>query len=529
MFKDKNNNNDPEKDANINTDADKKSENTDEEDILQAESKPKTKKTAFYKKRSFKFGSMATAFSAIFIAIIIFLNVGLTVLSSKYPLSLDLTSSKSYQLSSETLKFLNSKVKQPITIKMFATQSQMEGADKQYFGGAIRLIQQYPEHSSKISIQYIDIEKNPTSAAAYPNENIAQGDVVLSTTSSDGKEHYKVLSSSDLTVTETDSSTYQQTVVGNKAEQAIDSAIDYVTSNVHPTIIFTSGHDEKDSSGYQSLLKSANYNVTTTNIAAKDINKSASAIVIADPQSDFTASEIDKIDKFLKNDGKYGKNIFIYLDPQVDLPKIEEYVSEWGVKVEKGVVYDNTNSISSVYNPLASGVDSDITGISSTTNIPTVASLARPLTILFDSKDNRTVKSVITTGESSQLQTDLSAGTASSDKKGPFNVMTLSTWSSSDGAGTTYKSNMVVSGSFEILDQNILNQTNLNNSKVLLGLSNKLMGKQSSISVISKYNATAKLSLTTAQRSVAFVILVVIIPIAILTIGLIQWLRRRHL
>ena len=96
---------------------------------------------------------------------------------------------------------------------------------------------------------------------AYSNESIAQGDVVVSTTGQNGKEVYKYISGQDLLVITTDQTTGNQTVAGNQAEQQIDTALDYVTSTNHPTILFTTGHGEQDSTAFQSLLKTGNYNV----------------------------------------------------------------------------------------------------------------------------------------------------------------------------------------------------------------------------------------------------------------------------
>lgn len=489
--------------------------------------KAKKSKLSFTKKRSFKFGSMATAFTAVFVAIVILLNIGLTIIAQKYPISIDLTKSKDFNLSSETVEYVK-KVNQPITIKVFATKSQMESSS--YFVNPIKIIEQYPQYNSNISIQYIDYDKNPTSVAAYKNETISQGDIVVTTTGSDNVQHYKHISSSDLLETQYDSSTYQTQVVGNKAEQQIDNAIDYVTSTNLPTILFTQGHDEASSSDYQSLLKGGNFNVNTVNTTSSDIDADASAIAIVAPQADFSAAEIDKIDKFLKNDGKFGKNILIFLDPRCpSLPNLEEYISEWGVKVGNGAIYDNTNSFdNSVFDPIASTVDTDVAGDNISTDIGTDIRIARPLTVLFDSKDSREVKSVIETDSTSKLMEDLTGSTSSSDKSGPFTVMTKSTWSSS-GSSTLTKSNMIVSGSYEMLDAELLNASNKNNSRILLGIANTLMEKQSTITVSSKYNESASLSMTKVQRSLISIIFIVIIPLAILIIGLVTWLRRRHL
>lgn len=482
------------------------------------------KRTPVFKRRSFKYGSVATAFTAIVVAVVVLLNVGLSVLSSKVSLSLDLTKNHDYGLSSTTLNYLKN-LKQPIKIKVFATKAQMEGISD--LTTPTKIMEQYPLKSNKVTLEFIDYDKNPTAVAQYADESIQQGDIIVSTTDSSNKEHYKKLGYSDLLVQSTDESTQQTVTTGNKAEQQIDSAIDYVTSTNNPTILVTQGHSEADSSSLQSLLKTGNYNIKTVNIATTAIDESASGIAIVAPQNDFTSQEISSLDKFLKNGGKYGKSVYIFFDPRLkSLPNLEEYASEWGIQVGSGAVYDKTNSFdNSSFNPAASDVDTSVVGNIST-DVGTDVRITRPLTLLFDSKDVRTTKAVITTGDTSALLTNLSGSTSSSDKKGPFTVMALATWSSSDGAS---KSNMVVSGSYEITDSDLLAATNKNNSKVLLGIVNNLNNKKSSISIASKASDSAQLSLTTAQRSIISILFMIVIPLAVLGIGLAQWLRRRHL
>lgn len=500
---------------------------TEAKDSAQQEAeKVKKPKFEFTKKRSFKFGSMATAFTAVFVAIVILVNVGLTVITQKYPISIDLTQDKNYNLSQETIEYIK-KVDTPITIKIFATKAQLESYTDLI--GPAKIIEQYPQYNNKISLEFIDYDKNPTAVAQYQNENISQGDIVVTARDANNSEHYKHLSIDDLLITEYDSS-YNRQVVGNKAEQQIDNAIDYVTSEDLPKILFTQGHDEAGYSDYQSLLKDANYSVDTVNTTSSDIDEDADALVIVAPSADFSDSEIDKIDKFLKNDGKFGKNIFVFLDPRCpSLPNLEDYLTEWGVKVESGAIYDTTNSYSeNIFDVIASKVDTDVVGDNVSTDIGTDVRIARPLTILFDSKDARKVTSVIETGDTSQLLEDLSGTTSSSDKKGPYTVMTLSTWSSTSSSTLT-KSNMIVSGSYEMLNGALLNASNRNNSKVLLGINNKLMEKEATITVPSKYNDSTSLSITRVQRSVIFMLFVIIIPLALLITGLVIWLRRRHL
>lgn len=487
-------------------------------------------KLPFYKKRGFKYGSLATAFTAIFVAIVVLLNVGLSVLSARYPISVDLTASHDYGISAATIKYVQT-VKTPITIKIFATQDTMQntGYMSGTLAGATRVIEQYHKYNDKINVQFIDYEKNPTAAAAYPNESIQQGDVVVSATVN-GKERYKHLSmQSDIILSSTDSSTYQTTYQGNQAEQQIDNAINYVTSENLPTVQIVSGHNES-SSDFASLLTSNNFKTATVNTTTGKLDANAAAVAIVYPTVDFTSAEITKLDAFLKNGGNYGKTAFIFFDPQqIKLPNLEEYCSEWGIKVGTGLLYDQTNSLDNQVADIAcTNVDTSVTG-SIQSSIATDVAIARPLTLLFSSKDVRTAKAVITTPETTQLHPSVTGSASSSDPKAAYVVMALATWSQGSSTTTVQKSNLLVSGSSSIAASGLVSQSNKNNGRVLAGIANTLMNKAASVTVNSKYTTSSTLTLTAAARVAVIVIFLVLVPLLLLVLGVAQFLRRRHL
>lgn len=484
--------------------------------------KTDSKKLSFTKKRSFRYGSMATAFTAIFIAIVLLLNIGITIIGQKFLLSADLTKTNDFGITSESIKYIQDTVKSPITIKVFSTKGAYDSIT--YLTQVGKILEQFSKHNNNISISYIDYDKNPTAAAAYADENIVQYDIVVSNTVN-GKERYKHISYNDFFLTQTDSSTNEQTIVGNKVEQEIDSAIDYVTNEKMPTIVFTSGHNEQASTDLQGLYKQGNFNVKTINTASEEIGADYDTVVIVAPSADFSDDEITKLDKFLDNGGKYGKNCLIFLDPRLkELKNLEEFMSEWGIKAETGAVYNNTNNFNnSIVDVMSDTINSDFAG-KIPTDIKTDIRLSRPLTALYENKGAKTTANVITADSNSQLIKDLNKNVASSDPKGAYVTVMASTM-----AGESAKSTMVVSGSYEMTLSDQINASNKSNSKVLLGVANTLMQKTPTIQVDSKYTDTSTLSLTTVQRAAIFVIFIILIPVAILIFGLVKWLRRRHL
>jgi ABC-type uncharacterized transport system involved in gliding motility auxiliary subunit len=118
---------------------------------------------------------------------------------------------------------------------------------------------------------------------------------------------------------------------------------------------------------------------------------------------------------------------------------------------------------------------------------------------------------------------------SSSDKKGPFVVLAKSSNAVIYNNGFV-ASNVLVSGSTDAFNvSDLLSSTTFTNSDVMLDSVNSLVGFTSPINVEAKTTDSTQLNISAAQQQVMVAIFIYAIPIAILLIGLIVWLRRRHL
>lgn len=485
------------------------------------EEQPKTEpsKTSLLKKRSFRYGSMATVFTVVFIAAVVLVNVVLTAIGGRVNLGIDLTSNQTYSLTGETKNYLKT-LNQDVTITVLATEKlYLQSSD--YTATALKIMQQFPRASSRVSIKFVDLESNPTYASKYSGESLATGDIIVSAGS-----RYKVISSNSLFTTSTDSSTGSTSVTGYQVESQIDSALQYVGTSNLPKVVFTSGHNEADSTGLQTLMKNNNYTISTQNLSTYEIPAGISTLAIVYPQTDFTPAEINKIDAFLTNGKKYGKNLLVFFDPrQTTLPNLENYVKEWGIEVGKGAIYDTSGY--STFEPLASSLDSTVI-THTTTAVHTDLIDSRPLTLLFDSKDIRTTTSLVSTASTARWWNPSSIKdtfkSSASDKYGPFTVLALGT-----KQGDNVSSNVLVSGSTDMANSTLLQRTDLNNDKVMIDSINYISGIKSTFNITSKDTTAAALNLTTPQTNAFVVIFVVALPLAMLVTGLVIWLRRRHL
>ena len=479
---------------------------------------------------------MATVFTVVFIAIVVLLNVLVSFLSDKYPLSIDLTSNQSYKLSAKSIQYVKT-IKDKVSITVLADESAYLSSSE--YAPCAKIMEQYPKYNSNISISFVNLTKNPTFQSNYAKETLETGDIIVASGSK-----YKHIAINDLLQSSTDQSTGQNQVTGDQTEQQLDSALQYLTTTNLPTVMFTTGHSEPSSTdssdteaaGLQALLTKNNYKIETKDIATDGIDKDASAVVIVDPKADFSAAEIKALDEYLNNGGKMGKNLYVFYDPQQgSLPNLEAYTKEWGIQVEKGVVYDETNAVGNVFQPIESSVDSDTFG-SLPNNMHVDLATSRPLTLLFSSKGSKSTTSLVSTESTSRLwdqgtvtvQAAQNFQPSSSDKKGPFTVMAKSVIEGvSDN--NSVKSTVVVSGTSAILDQTLLSESNLTNADLVLNMFNNLGGFKSSINIVSKSRTSQTLNLTSGQITTMEIFFFVILPLAVLAVGLAVWLRRRHL
>lgn len=491
----------------------------------------KWKAPAFVHQRSFRYGSAAAAFTAIVIVAVILINVLVTALSARFPLSLDMTSNQRNDLSAKSVSYIQ-KIHQDIDIDILADRSTYANATN--YNQCLLIMEQYAQHNSRIHINFINLDKNPTFASKYSKETLSDGDIIVASGS-----NYKHIASSDLLTTSSDSTTGSSTVTGNDTEQQIDTAIAYVTAKTLPTIMVSSGHNESDSSALTSLLQKNNYQIETKNISTDGIDENAKMIIVNAPSADFTAAEITKLNDYLTNGGKYGRTVFLTFDPQeTSLPNLEGFAKQWGITVGTGVVYDTTNRYQdSYFNVLEGSTDSNYVG-NLQSGLHAYLSVCRPLTLTSSdssSTNGITTDSIVSTESTSKLwnpgtissTTAASFQPSSSDKPGPFTVLGVATKSATSGSETV-KSNVLALGSTNFFNSSVLAESSLTNSTILLNTFSNVIGFNPGITVESKDLTTQSLTITATQAVAIIIVFLFIVPIVVLAIGLFTWLRRRH-
>ena len=110
-------------------------------------------------KRKLKYGSLSTAITIVFIAIVVIVNLNISSLSDKYSIKLDLTDNKIFEISQDTIDYI-SKIDKDVDIEVMADEYLFEVSGTHYKQVA-EVIKKYVQYSDHIIVEFLDMDKNP--------------------------------------------------------------------------------------------------------------------------------------------------------------------------------------------------------------------------------------------------------------------------------------------------------------------------------------------------------------------------------
>ena len=506
----------------------------EKEDGPAAELAPKKKKKpSFFRSEKFKHGSTATVFTAGFIAVVILLNVIVGILGERFPsVNLDMTKSGSNSLSADALKIVQG-VKTPVDITICASkqdcQSSMVTGGGDY-AEVSRLFEEAAERNAKITLSYEDLDKNPTFAQQYKSDNLTAGDVIVHT----GKR-YRVLTSTDLFTSQTDSNTYATTYYSN-VDASLASALNYVTSAVVPVAAFDTGHSEKmDPAGYKKILSGASFETKDFNLLTDQIPDGTRLLVLGCPASDYTDAELEKIEKYLTDASKaYDRTVLVsYSAGEGNLSKLDAYLAEWGLSAEgdKAIVEsDGSKYVSNGLNFFAEVQSTPDLGGGSASYQYLLTPSACPVSIKSEGLSGKTTYALVKSSETAAL---IKTGeNAPSSDKAAQTVVALSQSSVKNG-DTTYHANMILSGSAMLFSSQITGTSAFSNGAYLTTLSKYATGtSQTATDVVTTQRQLYAPDITISENGIrwlGFGVFTILFPLAVAVAGIVVYRRRRTL
>lgn len=467
-------------------------------------------------KKHIKNGSYSMAMAAIFIVIVVVINMIVGAIPSKYS-QIDVSSSKLYTIGDETKKVLKA-LDKDVTIYQIA----QSGSEDDTISN---LLKRYEDESKHIKVEIKDPVVNPKFASEYTKDDLAANSLIVVC-----GDRNKVISYNDMYSTSVDYNTWQQTTTGFDGEGQITSAIGYVTSEDLPIMYTLSGHGEKDlDSSFKEDIQKANIDIKELNLLTEGkVPDDADCLMIVSPTSDISEEEKTEILDYLEAGGK----AMIFSDyTQDDLPNFDAVLANYGVKRAEGIVFEGDSQHYGMQMPyyLVPTVNStDASSETASAGSYVLAPYAQGIQKTDDVRDTVTIDSILTTSDQAYSKTNMQSSQIEKeddDVNGPFDLGVAITEKLDDDKETQ----IVYYSTANLMESQVNQMVSGGNEKLLLESLSWMTSTDESSSVSISSKSLQSTSLTVTDYDAAFwkICTIGLIPGVFLVAGFLIWLRRR--
>lgn len=506
------------------------------------EKKPKKKKkfslARELRKEKYKRGGLATILTVVFVAVVVVVNILVGLLSDRFPsMNVDLTAQKLNTLSEQAQEVADG-ITEETEIYLIGSEDFYRKNENQYytsygveFSQVANLADKLAESNSLISAEFIDPDLNPQFISEYADEDLTSGCVLVKSA-----RRYKALSPMDLFNVTRDSDTYEYKVYTN-VDSCLAGALEIVNMEKVPVIAIATGHTEAldgNLTEFTNMMERQNYEVKEFNVFSEEIPENTAVVFIPTPMEDYTEGEVEKIRQFLL-DTQRAEDIGVLMScypTQGDTPNLDRLLEEWGVKVEEGVVAESDPNRVATYDEsfiLADKTDAPIDGDFN----QLVAAYSCPLTVLFTGNGDVGVQELWTTADTSYVITENTTEEEIADPNTEKHVVATLSMAYQKVDGDNYQRSLSVFGSSMTFTDAFVSSSAFGNGSYLEDLFRYMTGTGgSSVTVYTNPVQTNTLDISMSAGLITTIglgIFTIGLPLAILIMGLVVFLKRRHL
>jgi len=476
----------------------------------------KSFKSAF-KTAAFKKGTYSFVLSALALVICIVFNMILGSLPSTVT-QIDVSGAQLFTISEQTKQICEG-IEIPVGLYLITPDGTVDN-------NISNLLDRFGDLSDELTIQQIDPEKKPEFISQYTSSSMNSNSVLVVS-----EKRHTVVDYYDIYVVEYDYdySSGQQYVsdLTFEGEQALSSAIHYVTTDDLPVVYALSGHGETG------LSSAMNTYVERENVTRKSLNLiseggvpgDCDCIVIIAPSTDLATAELEMLIEYMEN----GGNMIIITDYQegTDMTNFNQLANYYGLQMEEGIVIEgnagyyyyypywllpelSTHTVAyPIYSAGSYVMLGAAQGMTETTH-----------------RDSLTVTPLLTTSADAFSRVDMANSTTyektDADKEGPFML----------GAAATetvngLESKLVWFTSRTLVDEEFDSVVSGANSDLFLNCISWMCAREDAISIRGKSVYNTGLVFTSSQITTYSTIAMVVVPVLIIAAGVAVWLIRR--
>lgn len=510
------------------------------------------------KRRKLRYGTVSLLLCVLVIICAVILNIIAAMLSMRYDwMYIELDTPAVYEISDECREYLDEYViaevdranegkdqKEKIKIVLCDTEKNIRA--EELYGYILDSVYEISEmFPGYFEIEHLDIWERPSLAASYGVTSTEDVVCVFG-------DRYQTVNLKDMYIIESDG--YSSSAVAYNGEKMIASCLMRVTQEKDPMCYLTVNHGEVwGDYEFVRMIAEAGYSVGFLDLYSDEIPGDCELLVTFDPKKDMavsddtsSVSEIEKIDKFMAQGGKYM--VFMSADTFASggFENFEAFLASKGIRYmhesvegEAEACYlirDNSNSLSVDGCTVLSENASEGIGAAALGDIVAPNSFGNSTCIAFadgfvgDGKGNYVsadgrIKAapLLVTHDTAIAWANGRAVARASD--GEFALMTLSEQECENGE-TGY---LVASASVDFAAQEAMQSAVLGNSRTLTEII-RYMGKDNAPSklVFKPFGETDIQSLTTRTANMTTVALVALPALACAAVGAVVLIRRRN-
>lgn len=429
----------------------------------------------------------------------------------------DLSSEGFFTLSEQT-KNITAGLTEPVTIYLIAET----GAEDDTVS---TLLDRYAASSSNITVEQIDPVLYPNFTANYTTESLADNSIIV-----ESAKRFKVVDNSKIFVQDLSSYyTTGQVSTSFDGEGAITSALSYVVTDDLPVVYALTGHGEASlSQNLQNMIGKDNYTLSSLELLTEEgIPDDCDALLIVSPQADITEREKEAILSYMEK----GGSVMLFADLiTAETPNLDALLEAYGLQLERGIVIErggNNFLAGGYYHYLLPDIKSHgITASLIENNKRVLLPAAQAVTETASHRSSLSVTPLLTTTSESYLKPSAYEMTTmekeTGDIDGPFPVGMAVTEEAS--GGTTH---LAVFTSSYMLDDSFDQIVYSANSDMFLSALGWMCQYEQSMSIHAKAVNSEVLVVPASAGNTWGMIMVIVLPLALLALGLLVTLSRR--
>lgn len=454
--------------------------------------------------RSTKFGVNSLLMVVIFIAILSILNFIL----ARHEIRVDLSDGGTFSLSPQTELVLEH-LEHEVTFIAFFTEQVNRQGQANHQGRAKDLLKNYERHSPKVSYRIIDPDKKPGLAKQYGL-----------------KEYNKIVVESG----------GRFIIARDLSEAGLTSALIRTSRKTKKTFYFVEGHgehgiEETGRDGYSKIREALEQEGFTVKkhslLTAGPIPEDSDVLIIAGPKRPYTDQELADLRRYLNQNGQ----LFVAIDPMQETA-LESFFLEWGILLRDDIILDPGSGLG----PAIPTINPDgylPHEIVQNFNLASFFPVTRSVSFDISKVNTYRFSPFLQSGENTWL-TEQSEGEltvdAERDQKGPIifgGVVTSNTGHTDSGTEQLQQMRIVVVGDSDFGTNSVARAAG--NGDLFQNIITWLADEGDLVSIRPQEIPTTTLLLNDKQMAVIFSVSVLILPIGIMSIGLVIWRKRRQL